>query len=219
MHWTMGQWTLVAIRPFWSHIKLSEETIIRNLARSGCVPPLNDPCHISSLRRLPIYAYQCFPHLNVLELSANYSCGTDKSVVSTCVYDYRQAPAHGWAWGVLAINARHEQKSVLNSQHHYCNSVRTQPLYNFQDLAILCPWLNFGLPPRCPQVVWCLWGEIEPFSATLAQDGLADCDQSGTNPLKYSAMAGNWTRATGRTDSELSHWAIMTDSIILLTPK
>ena len=74
--------------------------------------------------------------------------------------------------------------------------------------------LNFGLPPGCPQVVWCHWREIEPFSATLAQDGLAECDQSEKNPLKYSAMAGNWTRATGRTDSELSHWAIMT--IIIL---
>ena len=56
----------------------------------------------------------------------------------------------------------------------------------------------------------CLWGEIEPFSATLAQDGLAEFDQPGKNPLKYSAVAGNWTRATGRTDSELFHWAIMT---------
>jgi len=36
-------------------------------------------------------------------------------------------------------------------------------------------------------------------------------DQPGKNPLKYSAVAGNWTRATGRTASELSHWAIMTD--------
>jgi len=34
-----------------------------------------------------------------------------------------------------------------------------------------------GLPPRCPQVVWCHWGEIEAFSAMLAQDGLAECDQ------------------------------------------
>jgi len=34
--------------------------------------------------------------------------------------------------------------------------------------AIVCPWLNFGLPPWCSQVVWCHWGEIEPFSATLA---------------------------------------------------
>ena len=33
--------------------------------------------------------------------------------------------------------------------------------------------------------------EIEPFSATLAQNGLAEYDQSGKNPLKYSAMAGN----------------------------
>jgi len=45
--------------------------------------------------------------------------------------------------------------------------------------AIVGPWLNFGPPPRCPQVVRCLWGEIEPFSATLAQDGLAECDQPG----------------------------------------
>ena len=76
--------------------------------------------------------------------------------------------------------------------------------------AIIYPWLDFGLPPHCPQVVWCHWGEIEPFSATLAQDGLAECDQPGKNPLKYSAVAGNWTRATGRTDSELFHWAIVT---------
>jgi len=34
--------------------------------------------------------------------------------------------------------------------------------------AIICPWLDFGLPPRAPQVVWCHWGEIEPFYATLA---------------------------------------------------
>ena len=54
-------------------------------------------------------------------------------------------------------------------------------------------------------------GEIEPLSATLAQDGLAECDQPKKNPLKYSAVAGNWTRATRRTNSELSHWAIMTD--------
>jgi len=48
-------------------------------------------------------------------------------------------------------------------------------------------------------------GVIEPFSASLAQDGLAECDQPGKNPLKYSAVAGNRTRATGRTDSELFH--------------
>lgn len=42
-------------------------------------------------------------------------------------------------------------------------------------------------------------------------DGLAKCDQPWENPLKYSAMAGNCTRATGRTArrihylTELSH--------------
>jgi len=60
----------------------------------------------------------------------------------------------------------------------------------FLKSAIVCPWLDFGLPPRCLQVVWRHWAEIEPFSATLAQDGLAECDQSGKNPLKYSAVAG-----------------------------
>jgi len=32
---------------------------------------------------------------------------------------------------------------------------------------------------------------IEPFSALLAQDGLAECDQPGKNPLEYSAVVGN----------------------------
>jgi len=48
-------------------------------------------------------------------------------------------------------------------------------------------------------------GVIEPFSATLAPDGLAECDQPGKNPLKYSVVAGNRTRATGREDRQ---WAI-----------
>ena len=70
--------------------------------------------------------------------------------------------------------------------------------------AIVCPWLDFGLPPRCSQVVWCHWGEIEPFSAMLAQGGLAECDQPEKSPSKYFPTAGNWTRAAERTDSELS---------------
>jgi len=46
--------------------------------------------------------------------------------------------------------------------------------------AIVCSWLNFGFPP--PQVKWCHCGEVEPFSATLAQDGLTERNQSGKNP-------------------------------------
>ena len=52
------------------------------------------------------------------------------------------------------------------------------------------PFPILGLPPRCPQVVWCLWGEIEPFSATLAQDGLAECDQSGKIPWNTPPWLG-----------------------------
>jgi len=29
--------------------------------------------------------------------------------------------------------------------------------------AIVCPWLDFGLPPQCPQVVWCHWGRLSHF--------------------------------------------------------
>ena len=36
---------------------------------------------------------------------------------------------------------------------------------------------------------------------------MAECDQ----PLKYSAAAGNWTRAMERTDSSFSNWAIITN--------
>ena len=38
--------------------------------------------------------------------------------------------------------------------------------------------------------------------------------QPGKNILKFSAMAWNWTRATGRTDNEIEsffHWPVMTD--------
>ena len=75
---------------------------------------------------------------------------------------------------------------------HTFLKVNLYAMYNiFYLSAFVCPWLDFGLPPRRPQVVWCHWGEIEPFSASLAQDGLVECDRPGKSPLKYIAMAGN----------------------------
>ena len=83
------------------------------------------------------------------------------------------------------------------------------------------PWIHFFL--NQPLFVHCwtsafllvvhrLCGVIERrLSHFLPRWLRTGCDQSGKNPLKYSAAVGNWTRATGRTDSELSHWAIMTD--------
>jgi len=64
--------------------------------------------------------------------------------------------------------------------------------------------LDFSLPSRCPQVVWCHWGEIEPFSATLAQDGLAECDRPGKNPLKI--LRRGWELNPGH--GEDRQWAI-----------
>jgi len=51
--------------------------------------------------------------------------------------------------------------------------------------ALVCPWLNFGLTTWYPQVVWCYWREIEQYSAKMAQNGLAEYDQSGNIPLKF----------------------------------
>ena len=68
--------------------------------------------------------------------------------------------------------------------------------------AIVYPWLHFGLLPRCPQVVWYHWREVEPFSATLAQDGFTECDRPEKNLLNYCVIAKSWTWATGRTDNE-----------------
>ena len=42
--------------------------------------------------------------------------------------------------------------------------------WNFLTSTIVCQWLGFGFPSRFPQVVWCHWRKIEPFSATLAQE-------------------------------------------------
>ena len=112
----------------------------------------------------------------------------------------------------------HDTTSAVQSlilQFWSCNfeAVHTKLCIKLLPFWITISHLSFGPPPRCPQVVWCHWREIEPFSATLAQDGLVEYDQPGKNLLKCSAVVGNWTRATGRTDSELSHWAIKTDCL------
>jgi len=46
-------------------------------------------------------------------------------------------------------------------------------------------------------------GCVVSFSATLAQDVLAECDQPGKSCLKFSARPGNWAWATERTDREI----------------
>jgi len=59
------------------------------------------------------------------------------------------------------------------------------------SISRLLSVVGLGPSPHCSQVVWCHCGEIEPFSATLAQDELAECDQPGKNPSEYSAVVGN----------------------------
>jgi len=58
---------------------------------------------------------------------------------------------------------------------------------------------DFLLAPACPIEKVTLW----------------ECDQPGKNPLKYSAVAGNRTRATGRTDSELSGLARARNGVLM----
>ena len=44
---------------------------------------------------------------------------------------------------------------------------------------------------------------IEPLAVMLAQDGLAECDQLGTNPYRQCTTGGIWAGATKRTDSKI----------------
>ena len=78
-----------------------------------------------------------------------------------------------------------------------------------------------GLWPSCSMSTGCVvpLRGIEPFSATLAQDRLVECDQPGKNPLKYSATPGVEPGPWGleRTHIKicsLSHWASTTDFFI-----
>jgi len=67
-------------------------------------------------------------------------------------------------------------------------------------------WPSFSLSTGC---VVSLRGDWAIFCHTgSGRVGRVWSDRE--NPLKYSAVVENWTLATGRTDSELSHWAIMT---------
>ena len=43
---------------------------------------------------------------------------------------------------------------------------------------------------RCPQVMGCYWREVEPFSATLAPDELAECDQPEKIPQNTPPWMG-----------------------------
>jgi len=64
-------------------------------------------------------------------------------------------------------------------------------------------------------LVWRHWGERLTW---LRTNRLAERDQPGKNLLKYSAMAGNRTRVTESANNEIqlfSHWAIMTDCLLL----
>ena len=70
--------------------------------------------------------------------------------------------------------------------------------------VIICPWLGFGLPPRCPQVLWCQWGEIEPFSATLAQNRLAARE-------KFLEILRHGLELTDSETHSFYHWPIVTD--------
>jgi len=111
----------------------------------------------------------------------------------------------GWKLGTLWGDYRQSRSSVwpmpdtkifsyeLMSRYHKLRAIWVQfvKVKNlFFKSAIVCLLSDFGLPPRCPQVVWCYWGEIGPFSATLAQDGLAECDQPGKIPWNTPPWLG-----------------------------
>jgi len=97
---------------------------------------------------------------------------TDRSFV--CFSDVH-ADVNSYAVGLEIINPLFELISLADRNHMF-HTKRQDDIASYIN-----HWLNFGLPPRVPKVVWGHWGEIGPFSATLAQDRLAEHDQPGKN--------------------------------------
>ena len=105
---------------------------------------------------------------------------------------------------------------------HFCVCIEIK-FYLYSNQLLL------QLPPG---IVWCHWREIEPFSATLAQDGLAVCNWLGKIPWNTLSRPGMEPKPLrGQTmryihfplgyhdsgygqhrqwDTFISHWGIMT---------
>ena len=112
--------------------------------------------------------------------------------------------------GLLVLVWRCKEFSPLIPDNHFGQGLESLKKVVHHTVPCVRLWLN-QLPNICGDFFFCclsvvglrpssllsagcvvsLRGDIEPFSATLAQDGLAECDQPRKNPLKYSAVAGN----------------------------
>jgi len=98
------------------------------------------------------------------------------------------------------------ERIVLGVQQH---------LFLCHFLTVVWPWLDVGDPSHCPQVVWCNWGEVEPFSAMLAPNVLAEYDQPGKislNSLLSTLRVGGCIRPT----TEKGHKTCTTSLISIL---
>jgi len=56
------------------------------------------------------------------------------------------------------------------------------------------------------QAVWCPWGKFEPFSATLAQNGLPECNEQGITPLKYRRNSWGLKPGHGEHMQTVRYW-------------
>ena len=66
-------------------------------------------------------------------------------------------------------------------------------MLSFQPLSVhVGLWPTSLMSTGWARCHWAWW-ENEPFSATLAKDGLAECNQPWKNLLKFSTTAGNCT--------------------------
>ena len=78
-------------------------------------------------------------------------------------------------------------KSNAGKSGWFSNAAGLTSVQSFSEFGFCSHLFMVGLQPSSlmstgPQVVWCHWGEIGPLSATLAQDGMAECNQPGRDP-------------------------------------
>jgi len=62
-------------------------------------------------------------------------------------------------------------------------------LYFFLS-AIIYPWMAIGLPPRCPQVVWCHWVERSHFLSRRLRIGWQRVISQGKIPWNTPPWLG-----------------------------
>jgi len=119
----------------------------------------------------------------------------------------------GWRWWWVTNRCDHSNNkttAAFNSREYWVKWINylvqeSSPTADHIFFAIIYLWLDMSISAWCPQVVSWHWGENEPFSALLALDRFAECDQQRKSRVTCCTTAEYSTRATGEETVKYSH--------------